>query len=170
MRSGAMGRVRRAAYELIVWFAAGVLTWIVTLSSASPAELVAGAGAAALVAVLARAARRAMGLAWRPVADWLRWVALVPMAAALDVGRVLGWLIDSLRHGRPDVDPSQRLVRRRLLSGEDAATVARRVGGVLAVSATPGAIAVDQDPGTRTVLLHQLVGGWPDLDRRATES
>lgn len=151
-----------AALELFVWFAVGMFVWIVTLSSVSPAELIAGAIASLLVAVLALAIRRAMNLSWRPLLAWPGWACLAAAAAALDTVRLVR------RFGPTGPRTRARFVRRQLPRGADAATTAQRIGAVLAVSSTAGSICVDADPETGVVLVHRLVAGWPDLDRRVT--
>lgn len=56
------GRTVLAAIgELAAWWAGLALLWLVLISSVQPLETAVGAGAAALGALAARAARRAVG-------------------------------------------------------------------------------------------------------------
>ncbi|MFE9443679.1 hypothetical protein ACFYO2_32945 [Streptomyces sp. NPDC006602] len=50
----------RAAAELLSWWAALAVLWLVVISAVDTLELAVGAGAAALGALAARAARRAV--------------------------------------------------------------------------------------------------------------
>src|SRR4051794_1105451 len=76
--------------EALFWEAAGVGTWLLTLSSVSAAELVVAALATAPCAAVAVAARRAVGGSWSPRPRWTAWLVPLPVAVLADTGRVLG--------------------------------------------------------------------------------
>ncbi|MEV0977122.1 hypothetical protein [Streptomyces sp. NPDC049915] len=50
----------RAAGELLAWWAALAVLWLMLISTVHPLELAVGGGAAAVGAIAARAARRAV--------------------------------------------------------------------------------------------------------------
>lgn len=159
----------RAGIELAAWWIAGFLIWTATLSSASGPELLVGALAAAVCAVLARLARRAMGrqpgLSPRMWARWLRWALLVPVAAAADLLRLVRWLVAGL----PEPGTQERELRVSVPSGDEPAAITWRQGAVLAISSTPGSVVLRIDADNAALELDQLVRGWPELDRRVSE-
>jgi len=159
----------RAGIEIAAWWVAGFLIWAGTLASVSAAELITGALAAAVCAVLARVARRAMGgqpgLSPAIWSRWARWAALVPVAATADLIRLVGWLVTG--HREP---PARRRLREIIVpAGTDSEAVTWRQGAALAISSTPGSVVTGIDPDAGTLQLDQLVDGWPELDRRVSE-
>lgn len=158
----------RAGIEIAAWWIAGFLIWAATLASVSGAELITGALAAVVCAVLARVARRAMGgqpgLSSAIWSRWARWAALVPVAAAADLMRLVGWLTT----GRREPPASSRVREIVVPAGTDAGAITWRQGAALAISSTPGSVVTGIDPEAGTLQLDQLVNGWPDLDRRVS--
>lgn len=157
----------RAAIEIAGWSAAGLLVWTATLSSIAPAELVIGLLAAVVAGVLARSARKAIGQEGVPAAMWRRWLGwapVVPVAAAADLARLVGWLL----RGRPEASPSDRVVRLSMPAGDERAAVAWRQGAALAVSSTPGSVVLRIEADHGELILDQLVSGPPHLDRRVS--
>lgn len=159
----------RAVIEIAAWWIAGVLVWTATLSSASAAELITGALSAAVCAVLARVARRAMGgqpgLSSGMLSRWAYWALLVPVAAAADLMRLVGWLAA----GRPEPEPADRIVELTVPSGTGREAITWRQGAALAVSSTPGSVVTSIDPDAGTLVLDQLVAGRPGLDKRVSQ-
>lgn len=141
--------------EVAAWTAAGTLFWIATASSVTPAEALVAVAIALPVGVVAGVARRAMPFRARPRRVWLRWVAMVPVAAVADMVRLVGWL----RSGQPE-----DLRAARVPAGHGAGEAGWRAGGIVAVSATPGSVVVGCDPEDGTAVVHSLVRGWPHLD------
>lgn len=158
----------RAGIEIAAWWIAGFLVWTATLSSVSAAELVLGALAAAVCGVLARIARRAMGgqpgLSSAMWSRWVRWALLVPVAAAADLMRLVGWLAA----GRYEPDAADRIVELAVPSGTGRDAITWRQGATLAVSSTPGSVVAGIDPDNGTLVVDQLVSGRPGLDRRVS--
>lgn len=158
----------RAGIEIAAWWFAGFLVWTATLSSVSAAELLIGALAGAVCAVLARVARRAMGgqpgLSSAMWSRWARWALLVPVAAAADLMRLVGWLAA----GRHEPEPADRGLRLAVPSGDSPDAITWRQGATLAVSSTPGSVVtwIDRDDGA--LVIDQLVSGRPGLDRRVS--
>lgn len=159
----------RAGIEIAAWWVAGLLIWTATLSSVSTAELVAGALAAGICAVLARIARRAMGgqpgLSPRMWLRWLGWAVLVPVAAVADLLRLVRWLAA----GAAEPTSAARAVSVPVPAGSGAKAITWRQGAALAVSSTPGSVVLQIEPDDGCLRLDQLVSGWPGLDRRVAE-
>ena len=158
----------RAAIEIAGWSVVGLLVWTATLSSITPIELVIGLLAAVTAGVLARSARRAIGEGGVPAGmwrAWLGWAAWVPVAAAADLVRILGWLLG----GRPEASQSDRVVPVLVPAGDDRAAVAWRQGAVLAVSSTPGSVVLRLEADQGRLILDQLVSGPPHLERRVAQ-
>ena len=161
---GARG-VAGALVELALWWVAGTVFWLATVSTVTLAETLAAALVSLIGAVLARLARRAMPFRLTVRREWLRWAATVPVAAFADAVRLARWLpgpgnapkrtveLDALREGRM---PGSRRP----------AETGWRAGGIIALSATPGSVVVDSDPATGKVLVHTLVEGWPGLHEK----
>lgn len=147
------------AAELGLWWIGGLVFWLATVASITLPEAVIAALAAAVGAVLARSARRAMGFRVRPRLVWLRWASMVPVAVVADLGRLVVWL----RHPSRSGDRAERLFPG---SGRPA-QVGWRAAAMIAVSATPGSVVFDADPVTGRVRLHSLVQGPPSIDRLA---
>lgn len=158
----------RAGIEIAAWWVAGWLIWTATLSSVSAAELVAGAVAAGVCAVLARLARQAMGrqpgLTPRMWSRWLTWALVVPVAAAADLMRLVRWLFAGAR----EPSDGDRAVRVSTPAGDGATAITWRQGAALAVSSTPGSVVVGIEPDEGRLDLDQLVTGWPGLDQRVS--
>ncbi|MFH5877349.1 hypothetical protein [Arthrobacter sp. NA-172] len=155
---GARG-VFGAVLELVLWWMAGTLSWLVTVSTVTVPETVAAASTALFCAVLARVARRAMGFQAAARGIWLRWAALVPAAAVTDTVRLARWLAgprgESLgEQGMPG-------------TGSPKAT-GWRAGAMIALSSTPGSVVFYFDPDTGRIRVHVLAQGWPRLDRHVS--
>jgi hypothetical protein len=135
----------------VAWWLPLFWLWFVLVGEWNGEQVVAGALAAALAAALAEFARVRTGFAARMP---LRAVADLPPALGMvfvDFGIVVRALLVSLVR--------RRVVRGEFISRESA--VARGVGprgwAILVASYSPNAYVVDFDPGTRRVLLHDLV-------------
>jgi hypothetical protein len=135
-----------------VWWVLSVGLWLLTVAPVSLPEIPTAAVAALPCAALAVAARRAAGSTWRPRAEWLRWLPVLPVSVLADTARVLT--------GRREPGG----VRRIGLSDEpDAATGrTRRAVVTLLLSLTPGSYV--QDAWDDRVVLHTRGGGRPRMD------
>lgn len=153
----------KAFIETACWFAAGMLLWLVTVSTITVTELIVAAATSAACGTFATAARRITGLRARPTRAWLRWAALVPVQAVTDTARLVAWLATGA-HERSETDATAEL---HVAAGTSPVAVGARAAVVGMVSATPGSVALDADDGGR-LLVHRLVGGWPELDERVT--
>lgn len=146
--------------EVLLWSAAGVGTWLLTLSSVSAPELVTAVAVAVPCAVLAVLARRALQRSWSVPASWLRWLLPLPAAVAADTAHLLA-LAAGVLVGRRIPDGELRTVT--LPPGGPAPRRAARsavVAGV--VSAAPGTVVLDVDDGE--LLLHALGSSGPRLE------
>lgn len=157
---GARG-VAVAVLELALWWAAGTVFWLATASTVTASESLVAAAVSLVGAFLARLGRRAIPFAARPRRVWALWAALVPVAAAADMARLVRWLAgpqpDELREGA---------VPGSSTAADPVAAAGWRAAGIAALSATPGAVVIDEDPDEGTVLAHTLVQGWPQLDAK----
>ncbi|MDP9882666.1 multisubunit Na+/H+ antiporter MnhE subunit [Sinomonas atrocyanea] len=146
----------RAAGEYAAWTAAGTLFWLATASTVTAVETVAAAAVSLVCAVLARLARRALPFRARPVRGWLRWAAVVPVAAVADMVRLPRWL----RAGQPEE------LREATMPAGGPRQTGWRAGGIVALSATPGSVVVASDPDSGAVTVHSVTSGWPRLDEQ----
>src|SRR5437870_3750982 len=79
--------------EVLCWWAALLGCWMVTTTSVTWAELVAGAVLALPCAVCAHLARRAYGARWSPDPRWLTWLLALPAGVARDTALVARLLL-----------------------------------------------------------------------------
>lgn len=153
----------KAFIETVCWFAAGMLLWLLTVSTITVTELIVAAATSAACGAFATAARRITGLRVRPTRAWLRPAAIVPIQAVTDTARLVAWLATGA-HERSETDAAAEL---RVAAGTSAVAVGARAAAVGMISATPGSLALDSDDSGR-LLVHRLVGGWPELDDQVT--
>lgn len=151
---GARG-VAGALAELALWWVAGTLSWLATASTVTLPEAATAAAAALVGAVLARAARLAMGFTAAVRGAWFRWATMVPAAAVADTLRLARWLPGP---------QTQDLGEKPMPAGDSPAATGWRAGAMVALSATPGSVVLDSDPRQHRVQVHTLVEGWPRLD------
>jgi multisubunit Na+/H+ antiporter MnhE subunit len=152
--------VVRELPEVLLWWAACVGTWLLTLSSVSTPELVAAVAAGLPCSVVAVLARRAVRGPLSPRPAWLRWLLPVPVAVLADSARVLGVAAGALLGRRiPDGD------LRRVTLPEDRSErdwQNRQAAAVVLGSASPGSVVLDVDPESGEALVHELAAGRPD--------
>ncbi|WIY00114.1 Na+/H+ antiporter subunit E [Amycolatopsis mongoliensis] len=141
----------RVTSEVLPWWFGLTGLWVLTLSTPSLPEIVAAAVAALPCAFAARAARRAVGGAWRPKARWLRWLLAVPGAAVRESGRAL---VEAVRH--PDAG---RFDTTRLPDEPGAVHEARAACAAVVVGSTPGTMVVASPPDHRDLVVHRLLEG-----------
>lgn len=148
----------RRAGTWLVWWVLLMGLWIAVDDSIGLAELVAGAGAATLGALLAEVAGYQAATRFRMRISWIGWigpVARLPGQVADDTLRVFGALWRLCVHGeQPDSGFSERPVR----YGDDSDEgITRRVLLVWANSLAPGTfvLGIDRD----VMVVHELVPG-----------
>jgi multisubunit Na+/H+ antiporter MnhE subunit len=132
----------RATLEVIAWWPCLTGLWLLTLSSVSIPELLAAAVAGLICGLAARAARRAMGGAWRLRMGWIRWLASVPRALARESAQVL-----LARH-------AGRIDEVSLPDEPEAVRAARSAVATVLVGSTPGTMVVSAG---RRLVVHRLL-------------
>jgi multisubunit Na+/H+ antiporter MnhE subunit len=149
----------RVALEVLGWWAALVVVYLASLTTASVPEYVAAVSAGLVSAVLAVAARRVAAAHWGFPGRVLRMGAALPIALLADSVRVFG-LVARPRALRSTTGRVSEL----MLPKEPAPTRAGRLaaGGWL-IAATPGTLVIDDDPDEPSLTVHRLVDGEPDL-------
>lgn len=151
--------VSGAILELVLWWMAGTVSWLVTVTTVTVPETVAAASTAVFGAVLARMARRAMGFRAAARGIWLRWAALVPAAAVADTARLARWLAGPRR---------ESLNGRTMPGSRSPRATGWTAGAMIALSATPGSVVFSSDPDGNRIRVHVLTQGWPDLDKHVS--
>jgi multisubunit Na+/H+ antiporter MnhE subunit len=156
-----MSALARFLAEVLVWTAACVGIWLLTLSSVSRSELLVALACALPCALLAAAGRRAVQGSWAPRPSWLRWLLPLPLAVAGDTARVLGRAVAALAGRRP-IGAVRSVALRR--DRPAARWRARQAVAAALVSATPGTVVVDVDGDTGRMALHALGAGRPAME------
>jgi multisubunit Na+/H+ antiporter MnhE subunit len=145
--------------ELVAWWAALVVVYLASLTTAATAEYVAAVLSGLVAALLAVAARRAARAAWRLPGRLGRMLLAFPMALVSDAARVLALLFRPRTLARTAGSLSELMLPvepRRTSDG-------RRALGSVVISATPASLVVDDDPGNGRLTVHRLVRSSPDL-------
>ena len=130
--------------------------WVVMEGNIEAMELAAGAGAAALAATLAEAARRQGLLAFAPEPWWLAKVGRLPHRLLYEFALVTWALVLKLR-ARPS--------RGRWIGapfpagGKDARSTGKRAAALVIENVTPNTMAVDIEAGENVALKHDLIPG-----------
>ena len=148
--------------EVVLWWAAAVGTWLLTLSSLSTPEVVAAVVAGLPCAVMAVLARRAVRGPLFPRAAWLRWLPPVPVAVVADTVRVLGLAAGVLVGRRIPEGDVRRVQLRR--DRDDQQWQNRQAAAAVLVTTSPGTVVLDVDPDSGAMLVHDLGGGRPSLE------
>jgi multisubunit Na+/H+ antiporter MnhE subunit len=148
--------------ETLFWWAACIGLWLLTLSSISTPDVVAATAAGLPCAVLAVAARRAVGGSWPPRPAWSRWLLPLPVAVGTDTVRVLG-LAAAVLVGRriPDGEVREAALHRDRAAGRRRT---REAAAALLVTAAPGTLVLDADADEGRMLVHALGAGRPSME------
>ncbi|MGW5720197.1 Na+/H+ antiporter subunit E [Amycolatopsis sp. NPDC003865] len=140
--------------EVLPWWLGLTGLWVLTLSTPSWPEIGAAAVAAVPCAFAARAARRAVGGAWRLRAGWLRWLLALPGTAVRESGRAVVKVARQPRAGRFGTVA--------LPEEPDAVHDARAACAAALVGCTPGTMVVatpENSSAGRELVVHQLLEG-----------
>jgi len=143
----------------LVWWVLLMSLWVMLDDSLATDELLAGAGAAAIAALVAEVAgyQAATRFRMRMQVGWLAPALRLPGQVAGDMVTVYAALWRRLAHGE---QPDSAFVTERVRFGDDTpAGVTRRVLLIGARSLAPNAFALGIDAETNTMVLHQLVKG-----------
>jgi len=141
----------------LVWWVLLMSLWVMLDDSLATDELLAGAGAAAIAALVAEVAGYQAATRFRMRVRWLAPALRLPGQVAGDMVTVYAALWLRLTRGE---QPDSAFVTERVRFGDDTpAGVTRRVLLIGARSIAPNAFALGIDRDTNTMVLHQLVKG-----------
>jgi multisubunit Na+/H+ antiporter MnhE subunit len=144
----------------LVWWVLLMSLWIMLDDSLATDELLAGAGAAALAALVAELASYQAATRFGIRIRWLAPALRLPEQVVRDTVIVYAALWRRLARGE---QPNSAFVTETVRFGDDTpAGVTRRVLLIGARSIAPNAFALGIDPGTETMVLHQLVAKGGD--------
>ena len=144
----------------LAWWVLLMSLWIMLDDSLATDELLAGAGAAALAALVAELATYQAAARFRMRIRWLVPVLRLPGQVAVDTVTVYAALWRRLARGE---QPDSAFVTVPVRFGDETpAGVTRRVLLIGARSVAPNAFALGIDRGTATMVLHQLVAEGGD--------
>lgn len=139
----------------LIWWILAVSLWIALDYSVGPAELLAGAGAAAIAALLAELATYQAAARFRLRPRWLVQALWLPGAVAADMVTVYAALWRRLVRGE---QPRSAFVAKPVRPGGGSALdVTRRVLLIGARSLAPNAFALGIDRDAGTIVMHELV-------------
>ena len=141
----------------LVWWVLLMSLWVMLDDSLATDELLAGAGAAAIAALVAEVAGYQAATRFRMRVRWLAPALRLPGQVAGDMVTVYAALWLRLTRGE---QPDSAFVTEPVRFGDDTpAGVTRRVLLIGARSIAPNAFALGIDRDTNTMVLHQLVKG-----------
>jgi multisubunit Na+/H+ antiporter MnhE subunit len=144
----------------LVWWVLLMSLWIMLDDSLATDELLAGAGAAAIAALVAEVASYQAATRFRMRIRWLVPALRLPEQVVRDMVTVYAALWRRLTRGE---QPDSAFVTEPVRFGDDtAAGVTRRVLLIGGRSVAPNAFALGIDRGTETMVLHQLVAEGDD--------
>jgi multisubunit Na+/H+ antiporter MnhE subunit len=145
----------RVAAAWLAWWIVMMALWAAIGDSLATDELLAGAGAAAITALVARAACHRAGLRYRMRLGWLLPALRLPGQVVTDTVAVYLALWRKLTRGE---DPPGGFAEVPVDPGEDGPDgVVRRALIIGGRSFTPNAFVLDIDAERRVMVVHQLV-------------
>jgi multisubunit Na+/H+ antiporter MnhE subunit len=145
----------RVATAWVAWWILMMALWVAIDDSLAPDELLAGAGAAVIAALVAQAACHQAGLRYRMRAAWLLPALRLPWQVVADTAAVYLALWRKLTRGE---DPPGGFAEVEVDPGEDGpAGLVRRALIVGGRSFTPNAFVLDIDSERGVMVVHHLV-------------
>src|SRR5579862_5135160 len=139
----------------LVWWVLLTSLWVMLDDSLATDELLAGAGAAAIAALVAELATYQAATRFRMRIRWLAPALRLPGQVGADMVTVYAALWRRLIRGE---QPNSAFVTERVRFGDDTpAGVTRRVLLIGGRSIAPNAFALGIDRGSETMVLHRLV-------------
>jgi multisubunit Na+/H+ antiporter MnhE subunit len=139
----------------LVWWVLLTSLWVMLDDSLATDELLAGAGAAAIAALIAELATYQAATRFRMRIRWLAPALRLPGQVGADMVTVYAALWRRLIRGE---QPNSAFVTERVRFGDDTpAGVTRRVLLIGGRSIAPNAFALGIDRGSETMVLHRLV-------------
>jgi multisubunit Na+/H+ antiporter MnhE subunit len=155
-------RARRAG-SWFIWWVLMTAFWVVLDDSLAPDELLAGAGAGALAALLAELVTYQAASRWRMRARWLVPALKLPAEVARDLVIVYAALWRRLARGQPPHSAFAELPARYGDDGPQGTT--RRTLLIGGRSLAPNTFVLGIDADRDVMVVHQLVAG-PGPGRR----
>ncbi len=148
-----------AAYWML-GFALSFLLWLALTTTVAADELVVGAAASAVTASAFLLVLSKVDLAFAPRLRWLRHLWRVPFHVVGDTFVVFAALI---RHLTRRERLQGAFLEARLPHEKDfGRNAARHLLATMAIAATPNTYVIGFDEERQTVVLHQLVPGYPE--------
>jgi multisubunit Na+/H+ antiporter MnhE subunit len=158
---------RRATFWLMCW-ALSLGLWMLLVFKTEPAEVVAGAVAAAFAATAAGLLRSHADLAFSPDKRWLRKLGRLPRQVLVDCWILVGALWRRVVRGQR-MEGAFRCIHFSASAGDDPRAQARLAVAKWLGAVAPNTYVVGFDERKEVVLVHQLVPTEtpPDVDPAA---
>ena len=158
---------QRVAFWLS-WWAVAYALWVLAVFKTQPAELIAGAAAAALAATGAELVRSRGYAPFAPDLAWSRGLLRLPMDVVVDTWRMAMLLVRHFVRGER-IEGSFRVVRFRTGHDEDPRAQAVRVVAAWLGCVSPNTYVLGVDEQHQVALLHQLIHDElpPEFDPRS---
>ena len=155
---------QRIAFWL-AWWAVAYALWILFVFKTEPAELVAGALAAAFAATGAELVRSRGYAPFAPKLAWSRALLRLPKEAVVDTWRMAVLLVRHFVRGDP-IEGCLRIVRFPVGPDDDPRAQARRTVAAWVGCVSPNPYVIGIDERHRVAVLHQLIRDElpPELD------
>ena len=150
------------------WWAVAYALWVLAVFKTEPAELIAGAAAAALAATGAELVRSRGYAPFAPDLAWSRGLLRLPMEVVVDTWRMAMLLVRHFVRGEP-IEGSFRVVPFPTGADEDPRAQALRAVAAWLGCVSPNTFVLGVDEKHQVALLHQLIHDElpPELDPRS---
>jgi hypothetical protein len=152
----------------LAWWAIALGLWMLLVFKTEPAEIVAGAMAAALAATGAELVRLRGYAPFSPELRWWRELRRLPREVLMDTWRMLRLLILHFARGEP-IEGRFRIVHFESCAGDDPRRQARRAVATWLGAISPNAYVLGFDEKKDAAVVHQLVPSElpPEIDPSA---
>ena len=152
----------------LIWWAIGLGLWVLLVFKTEPAEIVAGAAAAAFTATGAELVRSRGYAPFSPELRWSRRLLRLPRDVLVDTWRMLWLLVLHFGRGRP-IEGRFRIVHIEGCAGDDPRRQARRAVATWLGAVSPNTYVLGFDERRDAVVVHQLVPSEqpPEVDPSA---
>ena len=152
----------------LVWWAIGLALWMLLVYKTEPAEIVAGAVAAALAATGAELVRLRGYAPFSPELRWGRGLVRLPRDVLVDTWRMLRLLVLHFARGQP-VGGRFRTVHFEACAGREPRKQARRAVATWLGGVSPNTYVLGFDERRDAAVVHQLVPSetLPEIDPSA---
>ena len=152
----------------LTWVAIALGLWMLLVFKTEPAEIVAGAVAAAVAATGAELVRARGYAPFSPELRWWRKLLPLPREVLVDTWHMLRLLVLHFARGKP-VDGRFRVVHFEACGGHDPRRQARRTVATWLGAISPNTYVLGFDEKKDAAVIHQLVPSEqpPDIDPSA---